>query len=145
MQDRRELLRVVHDALPEEKREQFDRLTPEEQWQHSMGWLRQARLRESDRRRPDQVSEQELEEFFVEEVDAATKEELLAMPRDKMQHQLRQLYRGNLPMRGWGMFGDQGERERGRRGPPPGMRERRGPHRFPEGPPRPPPGERPPN
>ena len=164
IQNFRELIRAVHDALPEEKREKFDKLTPPEQLQQLYNWMREAgklrvsQRRSGDRRRADQPSEQELERYFVEEVDAATKAELLAMPLDRMQHQLRQMYRGNLPMRGWGMFGEGGERERGRRGPPPrgegrrrpdgpppGSRDRRGPPHFREGPPRPPPEERPPN
>ncbi len=162
LQDIRELARTVREALPEEKREQFDELTPREQLQHFSGWMRQAGgLRETERRPGDRryqikPSEQELEKFFVEEVDAATKEELLAMPRDRMQHQLRQMYRGNLPLRDWDMFGDEVERDRRRRGlqrgdgrrrpdgPPPRSRYERGPLRYRGGPLGPPPEERPP-
>jgi hypothetical protein len=123
--------------------------------------MRDTERRSGDRRHQNQPSEQELEEFFVEEVDAADKEELLAMPRDRMQHQLRQMYRGKLPMREWDTFGEADERNRRRRGsirgeerrrpdgPPPGSRapgpgERRGPPRFREGEPGPPPAQRPP-
>ena len=118
--------------------------------------MRDSVRRSGDRRHQIQPSEKELEEFFVEEVDAATKEELLAMPRDRMQHQLRQMYRGKLPVREWDTFTTEGERNRRRRGqprgeerrqpegPPPGSRDRRGPPRFRDGSPGPPPAQQPP-
>jgi hypothetical protein len=166
-EDFHKIARTVRDALPEDKRQRFDQLTPREQVQQLFDWIRQAGgMRETDRRASDrryqnQPSEQELEDFFVEEVDAATKEELLAMPRDRMQHQLRQMYRGKLPMREWDTFSEGGERNRRRRGqfrgeerrrpegPPPGSRapgskDRRGPPRFREDEPGPPPAQRPP-
>ena len=160
VQEARELVQIVREALPEEKREQFDQLTTREQLQHFSRWMlqavrqREAARRPGERRRPDQITEQQLEQFFVEEVDAATKEQLLAMPRDKMQHQLRQMYRGKLPMPAWDGLGEPGERERPRRGPPRGGERRRtdgppprplferGPFRFREDRPGPPPDER---
>ncbi|MCH8839227.1 MAG: hypothetical protein IH831_00835 [Planctomycetes bacterium] len=126
-----ELIRAIREALPEEKREQFDQLTPPEQLQRSFGWMRRAeRLkdverRSGDRRRRTRVSEQELEEFFVEEVDAATKEKLLAMPRDEMQRRLRRMYDGKLPSRDWNMLGDEDGRDGRRPGPPRGVEQRR--------------------
>ena len=153
LRDFQEMFRVVREGLPEEKREQFDQLTPPERIQHCRSWLRQAaKLRGAGR--PDQPSEQELEKFFVEEVDATAKEELLAMPRDKMQHQLRQMYRDNLPMREWRNSGDWNERERGRpasprgdgrrrNGLPPRPRHERGPPHHREGRPGPPLEDRP--
>jgi hypothetical protein len=161
-EDFHKIAHTVREALPEDKRQRFDQLTPREQVQQISDWIRQAGgMRDSDRRLGDrrrqiQPSEKELEEFFVEEVDAATKEELLAMPRDRMQHQLRQMYRGKLPVREWDIFGKQGDRNRRHRGqtrgeerrqpegPPPGSRDRRGPPRFREGSPGPPPAQQPP-
>ncbi len=122
-----ELIRAIREALPEEKREQFDQLTPPEQLQRSFGWMRRAeRLKDAerrsgDRRRRTRVSEQELEEFFVEEVDAATKEKLLAMPRDEMQQRLRRMFDGKLPSRDWNMLGDEDGRDGRRPGPPRGI------------------------
>ncbi len=157
-----ELIRAIREALPEEKREQFDRLTPPEQLQRSFGWMRRAERsndaerRSGDRRRRTRVSEQELEEFFVEEVDAATKEKLLAMPRDEMQQRLRRMFDGKLPSRDWNMLGDEDGRdgrrpgpprgiEQGRRdGSPPGPHRERGSPRYRKGPLGPPPKERPP-
>jgi len=157
-----ELNRAIREALPVEKREQFEQLTPPEQWQRFFGWMRRAdRLKDAERRSGDwrrraRVSEQELEEFFVEEVDAATKEKLLAMPRDKMQQQLRRMYGGNLPSRDWDMRGDEDGRDRRRPRPPrdfeqrrrdrppPRPRYERDPSRYREGPLGPPPEERPP-
>ncbi len=157
-----ELIRAISEALPEDKREQFEQLTPQKQWQRFFGWMRRAERskdderRSRDPRRRARVSEQELEEFFVEEVDAATKEKLLAMPHDEMQQRLRRMYDGKLPSRDWNMLGDEdgrdgrrpgpsrGFEERRRDGPPPRLQYERGSPRNREGPPGPPPEERPP-
>ena len=155
-----ELNRAIHAALPEEKREQFEQLTPQEQWQRFFAWMRRAeRLKDTERRSGDRgrrarVSEQELEEFFVEEVEAATKEKLLAMPRDEMQQRLRRMYDGKLPSRDWNILGDEDGRDGRRSGPPRGFEEHRrdgppsrpryerDPSRYREGPLGPPPEER---
>ncbi len=155
-QSREELLSAVHQALPPEKRARFEQLPPPEQWQRLFGWIRQAvRADSSDRRDGDRrngrwIPEQELEEFFVEEVDAATKERLLAMPRDKMQELLEKMYTGDLSSR-TGNEPENHERERRHGdGPPLRFQDRldhprpeRGPPdrppRFREGPPGPPP------
>lgn len=128
----RELNRDIREAIPQEKREQFDQLTPRQQWQQIFGWMRRAvrpragGRRSGDRDRSERISEQELERFFVEELDAATKERLLAMPLDKMQHRLRQyyFYEGNLPMRNWEPPPGE-QRDRRPPGPPPDIDSRR--------------------
>lgn len=134
---RQEILHAVEAALPAAKRSQFAALPPLEQWQRLFGWIRQAwreggpERRDEERRRRDEVSQQELEAFFVEEVDAATKERLLAMPRDRMQRQLREMYYGDLSAR---ESLEPDGREHGRRGdgPPPRFDDRRdGPRREP--------------
>lgn len=156
-ESRTELLRAVQEALPPEKRARFEQLSPREREQRLEGWLRQAvradspDRREGGRRRGRWIPEQELEEFFVEEVDATTKERLLAQPRDKMQQQLRQMYEGVLSSRNLGEPEDSGRGRRRGDGPPPRFSDRRDqprpgrgppddrPPRFREGPPGPPP------
>ena len=153
---RTEFSRAVQAALPPEKRARFEQLSPPERSQLMSGWLRQAvradspDRREGDRRHRRWIPEQELEEFFVEEVDAATKERLLALPRDKMQPQLRQMYEGVLSPRNSSEPEDIDRERRRGDGPPPWFQDRRDqqppergppdrPPHFREGPPGPPP------
>ena len=85
-------------ALSPEHREQFDSLAPDAQQKQLFHWVRQVAMRESreslpgKRRRFDAISQAELERFFSEDIDAATRERLLAQPRDRMEQQLRNLY-----------------------------------------------------
>ena len=117
---------VISEALPPEKRDRFDQLQPRAKVAQMFAWKKQIleafgnlEARSSQRRGPREVSQQELEKFFDEGVDAGTKEELLAMPRDKMQQELRRMYFGTWPRRGWGMMpGERGDHPR-RGGPPP--------------------------
>ncbi len=110
---REQLHRIIRDALPDSKREQFEKLSPGEQRERFFGWMQQAMWSEASNRRPGQrrrriePTEEQLEEFFVEEVDAATKERLLALPRDEMQQQLLRMIRRNLPVWDWQPHGSQ--------------------------------------
>lgn len=143
---REQLHRMVLDALPDSKREQFEKLPAVEQRERFFGWMRQAMWSGASQRGPEQrrrqiePTEEQLEEFFVEEVDAATKERLLALPRDEMQQQLKRMIRGNMPARDWQPNGSPHMRpypnrppgadfDRRGRGPGPRRHDRRnGPH-----------------
>ncbi len=91
---------LLVDALPANVREEFKTLPRWERGPVVVRWLRQARAQEVNARRagkrlrPGEFPEQELADFFVEELDPAQKEQLLALPRDQMQQQLQRLYRG---------------------------------------------------
>jgi hypothetical protein len=126
-------------ALSPEHREQFEQLAPGQQQRQIVRWIMENRNRPDARRggRPfSEVSQQELERYFVEETDAATKERLLAQPRERMEQQLRRMYfQGEFPdetfQRGDGQRGDgpRGERPPGfpPRGEGEGFGRRRGP------------------
>lgn len=109
---------VIVEALPPEMQPAFEKLLPEDKGPIVMGWLMQARRQamagrhsSKDGRHGD-VSEQELSDFFVK-LDPAEKERLLALPRDKMQQQLKSLYLGQSSRRWQRPF------ERGNRPPHP--------------------------
>ncbi len=102
LEHRGEWLPEILGALSTKSRTEFEEFSPQQQQRQIMQWILQTRSREVGRRgEPSffaQVSQQELERFFAEETDAATKERLLALPRDKMEQQLKRLYfRGELP------------------------------------------------
>ena len=88
-----ELMETIRNVLPQEKAEAFVRLEFPQKRNQLMAWMREAHwiAKGGDK------SEQELERFFVEELDATEQEELLAMPLDQMQQQLRRMYSGSLP------------------------------------------------
>jgi hypothetical protein len=69
-------------------------LSRQDQWRNFFFWLHAGRLRNSSKNRRAEVGEQDLENFFAEELDAAQKEELLALPRDTMRKRLERLYWG---------------------------------------------------
>lgn len=85
-----ELNEAVLAILPRSIRQRFDELSPRDQRRRLSGWIRQAM------RTDGQVPEEELERFFAEELDAADQEQLLSMPRKKMQEHLRRMYEGAL-------------------------------------------------
>lgn len=127
----RDLNLAIREALPDDVRKRYEQLSPREQWERFFRWMIQ-RDRQRDvergpggRRRRARPSEQQLEEFFVEEVDAATKERLLAMPRDRMQQVLRRMYSGNLSSRSWNKPADERPDWRRGAGSPPGFPDRR--------------------
>ncbi|TWU30314.1 anti-sigma factor family protein [Bythopirellula polymerisocia] len=118
------------EVLSADKLSEFEALTVDEQEKQLLHWMRDVTMRDPRERGPgkrprfDQVSQEELERFFAEELDATTRERLLAQPRDRMEQQLKYLY-----LRGeWPNYGENFS-ERDRLGPP--GRERLGP-----GPPR---------
>ncbi len=97
---------VAIKSLSEEKRAQFAALDEVQQERQLARWMRDIAMREPRERIPgtrqrfNEVSQVELERFFAEELDATTREQLLAQPRDRMEQQLRSLYlRGEQP---WG-------------------------------------------
>ncbi len=113
-----ELRSIINDTLTDEQQQRFDKLSYTGQWFRIMGWLRAATSHDPSKGRRHEISEQEWEEFFAKDLSAAQREELLALPRDKMQHRLRQLYRGQGNGR-WGK-GDYLDRPPDRHGPPQG-------------------------
>ena len=140
----KEFNEVVVGALPEEMRESYQQLPFWEKADLMRSWLWQARSSTAGDRHtgtkwhPGEITEQEFSDFFVEELEPAEKERLLALPRDKMQQQLERMMLGKM-------------RKGDRRGPP-GWDGPPPPHRGPRGGPgfdgprprRPPPGfERP--
>jgi len=146
-------------ALPAQVQGAFENLPPWEKAALFRGWMRQARAekksnRQNGKRKPGEIAEEELADFFVDELEPMVKERLLALPRDKMKQQLQRLYRGgpmpeadhHEPPPEWGgpplPSGPEGRRRGGRRdehwrpppGPPPRERapreEARRPARF---------------
>jgi len=96
-----QLNELVVESLPAKIRDEFQQLEPGQKGRLVMSWLRQARAQAIDGRRPGkgqrEVSEQTLQDFFVEELEPADQERLLALPRDEMQQQLKRLYYGKMP------------------------------------------------
>jgi hypothetical protein len=91
--------------------EQLDRArTPEERWQLLQTWVRQAFWPPSMARGMQlslpEVSQEELKKFFETQLDPAQRAQLLNLPADQMQRQLRIRYhqwkRGTPPARGPG-------------------------------------------
>ncbi|RIK75528.1 MAG: hypothetical protein DCC67_15210 [Planctomycetota bacterium] len=75
-------------ALPPRAREPFEQLPPALKLQQFGAWMRQAEAQGRG-----QVSQQELERFFAEELDAETRESLLALPPEQMQQAVEWRYR----------------------------------------------------
>jgi hypothetical protein len=99
------------DAIPQRTRDAFEQLPPREKVERVMTWVRQAESLQGE------VTQEELERFFAEELDPETRAELLSLPPGEMQQTLRRLYR-RQPGRGFGGPGMWGRREPrdGRRG-----------------------------
>jgi len=88
-------------VLTESQHEQFQQLSHQDQRKLLFEWLlRAGRFHHSSRGNLAVVGEQDLENFYAEELDAGLKEELLALPRDAMRNRLERLY--------WGMDGRPG-------------------------------------
>ncbi len=100
------------DAIPERTRDAFEQLPPREKVERVMTWVRQAESLQGD------VTQEQLERFFADELDPETRAELLSLPPGEMQQTLRRLYR-RQPGRGFAGPGRWGRREPrdGRRGP----------------------------
>ncbi|HEX6962399.1 MAG TPA: hypothetical protein VF175_11065, partial [Lacipirellula sp.] len=83
MAQRGEFQTSLLEALPARTREPFEQLPPRDKVERVMAWRRQAEALQG------QVSEQELERFFAEELDPETRAELLSLPPGEMQQSLR--------------------------------------------------------
>ncbi len=96
---------AIVEALPDEMGQAFQKLSPRQKVDRLRDWAWQFRLQTDSRhrsgkgRRPGEVSEQELADFFVE-LDSAEKERLLALSRDKMKQQLTRMLLGKMRQRG---------------------------------------------
>jgi hypothetical protein len=84
---RGELQQAVREALPERTRPAFEALAPQAKVARIMTWLRQAEALQGD------VSQEALERFFAEELDAETRADLLSLPPGEMERALRWRYR----------------------------------------------------
>lgn len=116
----------VLEALSEEHREKFDQMTPRLQQQQIIRWFMRRQGRNNGPLILD-VTQQELERFFVEKTGPADKEQLLALPRQQMQQELKRRYLRSI-------FGDDFGIEMGPFGPPRGGRGGPGPRRGMGGP-----------
>lgn len=135
---RARVYQMIQEALPDEVRAEFEKLSLSEQLLQLRNWQRQIRGQAG------KVSQQELERFFAEELDASLREELLRLSPEDMRQRLQRLYH-RLPyggeVQGFGpprelrpFDGRRGDRDRPRGFGPPD------PRRFGPGPP---PEERP--
>ncbi|HMO84284.1 MAG TPA: hypothetical protein PKC18_05105 [Lacipirellulaceae bacterium] len=82
----RRFSQAVLDALPEPTREQFARLEPNAKVERFLTWMRQHTVCQGE------VTREELEQFFAEELDPEMQEQLLSLPPDEMEKRLRQMY-----------------------------------------------------
>ncbi len=146
-EDFRKLSQAIVEALPTEAGQAFQKLSPKLKAEQMRVWAWQFRFqasgepRSGSKRNPSQISEQELSDYFAEELDSTQKEQLLALPRDEMHQQLkRMLVHGQFSRRGRHGPPERGDpppphgppaegRRRDRRGGP-GMSPPRGDSRF---------------
>lgn len=77
---------VLH-ALPAESRDRFAQLEPDAKVERFLTWMRQHTVCQGE------VTREELEQFFAEELDAEMQEQLLSLPPGEMEKRLRQMYR----------------------------------------------------
>ena len=101
-------------ALPERTHDAFKSLEPRQKIERIMTWLRQSETLQGE------VSQEALERFFAEELDAETRAELLSLPPDEMEQALRRMYRfqpgrANGKPWAWGK-GERGEGPHSREG-----------------------------
>jgi hypothetical protein len=123
IQDHRDEWRPqIIEVLSEEHRTKFDEMSTRTQQQQIVRWFMQRRGRGNGPHMFD-VTQQELERFFVEKTTPADKEQLLALPRLQMQQELKRRYLHSV-------FGEDFGPEMGPFGPPRGRGgpgQRRGP------------------
>jgi hypothetical protein len=105
--DSQQFYQAVLAALPQRTRDPFDELRPQEKVERFLTWMRQYTAAMGE------ISQQDLERFFAEELDARTRAELLSLPPGEMEQALRWRYRrqpnSGFPGRWW--LGRQGGRE----------------------------------
>ena len=93
--DMAEMLRnTIMEKLTLEQRQQFQKLSRQDQMWNIFTWLRSDKFQNKGNDRREIVGEQDLEDFFAEELDAAQRQELLTLPRDVMHKRLERLYWG---------------------------------------------------
>jgi hypothetical protein len=140
--DSREFYQAVLAALPERTRDPFEQLSRRDKVERFLTWMRQYSASMGD------ISQQDLERFFAEELDARTQAELLRLPPGEMEQALKWRYRrqpnSGFPGRWW--LGPPGGSENWN-GPWQDGPRRRGPGRPPDFGPPPfrPPGDGPPD
>jgi hypothetical protein len=78
---------AVLESLPARTHEAFKSLQPRQKIERIMTWIRQSETVDGE------VSQEALETFFAEELDAQTRAELLSLPADEMEQALRRMYR----------------------------------------------------
>jgi len=124
---------AVIEALPERVSAPFEKLPPRDKVERVMTWMRQAEALRGA------IPQQELERFFAEELDAATRAELLSLPPAEMQQAISRRYRGQPEWR-FGNARSWSPRHEGDQRGPRGEGDFRGPDRRPPpigfGPPR---------
>jgi hypothetical protein len=74
-------------ALPERSRERFAQLSTQEKVDRFLTWMRQHTTCQGE------VTQQELEQFFAEELTAQQRAQLLSLPPGEMEQALRAMYR----------------------------------------------------
>jgi len=137
--DQRTFYRAVVAALPERSRQPFEQLSRRDQVDRFLVWMRQYAALVGE------ISQEDLERFFAEELDVDARTELLKLPPGQMEQALRWQYRrqGDADFAGGGWWNGRNRSwlDAPRRGPGPG------PGGPPPGPPRPngpaPDGDRP--
>lgn len=96
--DSREFYQATLAGLPERTREPFEQLSRRDRVERFLTWMRQYSSMGD-------ISQQDLERFFAEELDARTRAELLSLPPGEMEQTLRWRYRrqpnSGFPGRWW--------------------------------------------
>ncbi|MEO2045130.1 MAG: hypothetical protein ABGX16_00975 [Pirellulales bacterium] len=85
---------TIMEKLTLKQRQQFQKLSRQDQMWNIFTWLRSDKFKNKGNGRREILGEQDLEDFFAEELDAAQRQELLTLPRDVMHKRLERLYWG---------------------------------------------------
>ena len=93
--ERFNLYRKLSHSLPEDTRQVLLERPKADRPMIVLDFLQQARMRLGPQGLNTEVTEEQLETFFVEELSLSEQETLLALPRDQMLTRLKQMYRGN--------------------------------------------------
>ena len=108
--DKHELIEELLDVLPEDARHQLQELPPHEQQRQLRAWFMQARMLITHTGKKGEVLQEQLEEYFVEELPIEVQEELLALPREEMMFRLKQKYLGYSPQNDGHRYWEEGHR-----------------------------------
>ncbi|MCA9237448.1 MAG: hypothetical protein KDA44_18365, partial [Planctomycetales bacterium] len=90
---RTQIVDSIRSALPPETLAALDGMNPMQRFNQVGKWAAQARSLQVEGR----ISRQELEEYFVEDLDEEVRAELLSLPPEEMEDRLRRLYLGGMP------------------------------------------------